>query len=340
MLSLITYLDRVCISQVKDDIQRDLHLSKTEMGMVFSAFVLGYALFEVPGGYFGDIWGARRVLTLIVLWWSAWTALTGCVWYFHLDSGWWIGPVPLLFNSFILLCRSSHLRPGRGGGLSQSDARGQCLVSLSARARAQGAIWMSARIGGALAPIVIDRLALALGWRPAFWVLGLVGVAWCIGFCGWYRDRPEDTPLCNQAERDRICSGSRARSAADLPACRRARTVAPGPRLRGASWARLAPIETDADEREPVGDVSGLGVRQLRLVVLSHLAAGVSQGGAWCHLARFRRAGRSDIPVRSGVGAFLGGGQPTGWSDDRTAAAGAVAWSARSASAARAYVYC
>src|SRR5262245_30976536 len=86
-LALITYLDRICISRVQEEIQKDLLISPKEMGWVFSAFLLGYALFEVPGGWMGDIWGSRVVLMRIVIWWSAFTALTGCIWSFSLDSG-------------------------------------------------------------------------------------------------------------------------------------------------------------------------------------------------------------------------------------------------------------
>src|SRR5262245_27867820 len=82
VLSLITYLDRVCIMQVAPDIRDDLRISEEKMGLVFSAFLLGYTLFEVPGGWLGDRWGSKRVLIRIVLWWSLFTALTGSVWYF------------------------------------------------------------------------------------------------------------------------------------------------------------------------------------------------------------------------------------------------------------------
>src|SRR5437870_10511476 len=77
-LSLLTYLDRVCISQVKDRIRADLDIGAVEMGFVLSAFAVGYALFEVPGGWMGDRWGSRRVIVRIVIWWSVFTALTGC----------------------------------------------------------------------------------------------------------------------------------------------------------------------------------------------------------------------------------------------------------------------
>src|ERR1700722_8083984 len=97
-LSLLTYLDRVCISRVKggqndgspsgieDDLQFDtLHVGNIalnaddQMGWVFAAFSVGYLLFEVPGGWLGDRWGARRVLIRIVLWWSVFTAATGLI---------------------------------------------------------------------------------------------------------------------------------------------------------------------------------------------------------------------------------------------------------------------
>src|SRR2546422_9416593 len=69
-LAVITYIDRVCISQAAPLITRDLHLSKVEMGYAFTAFGVAYAIFEIPGGFLGDWMGPRRVLTRIVMWWS------------------------------------------------------------------------------------------------------------------------------------------------------------------------------------------------------------------------------------------------------------------------------
>src|SRR5271163_1647169 len=69
-LAGITYLDRVCIAQTAQDVMRDLDLSKEQMSFVFSAFILAYAIFEVPTGAWGDRIGARLVLTRIVIWWS------------------------------------------------------------------------------------------------------------------------------------------------------------------------------------------------------------------------------------------------------------------------------
>src|SRR5262249_43151338 len=76
------------------------------------------------------------------------------------------------------------------------------------RALASGGIWFSARMGGFIAPMVIGRLTYWLGWRQAFWVLGLIGLAWSVLFFWWFRDHPEEKPGCNEAERALIHEGA------------------------------------------------------------------------------------------------------------------------------------
>src|SRR5271167_425076 len=77
LLLVITYLDRVCISVAGPRIQEDLHLGPAAWGWVTGIFALSYCLFEIPSGVLGDRVGPRRVLTRIVLWWSAFTSITG-----------------------------------------------------------------------------------------------------------------------------------------------------------------------------------------------------------------------------------------------------------------------
>ena len=211
-LSLITYLDRVCISRVQEDIQRDLDVSDKAMGLVFGAFALGYALFEVPGGWLGDRWGSRRVLMRIVIWWSLFTALTGCVWRFTFDSGRTLSfgslEIPLLLNGLVVLVLVRFMFGAGEAGAYPNLARVvKTWFPYRERAMAQGGIWMSARLGGAVAPLVIGRLTAALGWRQAFWVLGTIGAVWAVAFFFWFRDRPEEKPECNDAERELIRSG-------------------------------------------------------------------------------------------------------------------------------------
>ena len=83
-LSVITYIDRVCISQAAPIMSKDLGFSTKQMGWAFSVFFWAYALFEIPSGWLGDRIGARRVLMRVVVWWSFFTAATG--WVFNLIS--------------------------------------------------------------------------------------------------------------------------------------------------------------------------------------------------------------------------------------------------------------
>jgi MFS family permease len=212
-LSLLTYLDRICIMRVKNEMAGDLQFDDVQMGLVFAAFAVGYALFEVPGGWMGDVWGARRVITRIVLWWSLFTALTGLVWHFTpLDSGvsfWLFGnEVALVLNALAVMVLVRFLFGcGEAGAYPNLARVTGSWFPYRERALAQGAIWMSARFGGAIAPLVIGRLTVLLGWRQAFWVLGAIGAVWCIVFWWWFRDTPEQHPAANDAERDLIRAG-------------------------------------------------------------------------------------------------------------------------------------
>jgi ACS family glucarate transporter-like MFS transporter len=205
-LSLLTYLDRICIMRVQENIQSDLALSQVQMGWVFSAFSVGYMLFEVPGGWMGDVWGSRRVLTRIVLCWSLFTALTG--WADQL-LGLGLGvdwTTPTLLFGTLLLVRFLF-GCGEAGAYPNLSRVVGSWFPFSERAFGLGAIWMCARLGGALAPTVIGQLSLRYGWRQAFGILGLMGAIWCVFFYRWFRDVPEEKPECNAAERALIRAG-------------------------------------------------------------------------------------------------------------------------------------
>src|SRR4051812_13647242 len=94
-LSMITYLDRVCFGTVAPYIQQEFGLSPSQMGLLFTAFALAYAAFEVPTGWLGDVFGPRLTLIRIVIWWSLFTALTGAI-YPHEGSPWFAFAAMLL----------------------------------------------------------------------------------------------------------------------------------------------------------------------------------------------------------------------------------------------------
>jgi MFS transporter, ACS family, glucarate transporter len=205
-LALLTYLDRICIMQAKESIRLELGFSDNEMGLIFSAFLVGYLLLEVPGGWMGDRWGSRRVLTAIVLAWSLFTALTGCVWPFVLDSGQRLQlgglVIPLAINSLAAMLLIRFLFGlGEAGAFPNVTRVIHDWFPLDERASALGWVWTFARLGGALAPVALSALTVMLGWRQAFWMLGLAGIAWASIFYLRFRDRPEDDPHCNDRER-------------------------------------------------------------------------------------------------------------------------------------------
>jgi MFS transporter, ACS family, glucarate transporter len=190
-LSMITYIDRVCIMQVQDEMRHDLDLTPKEFAWAFSAFALAYAIFEVPTGWLGDRIGPRRVLTRIVICWLLFTALTGAVWGF----------VSLVVIRFLFGAGEAGAYPNIARGAKN-------WFPFSERGRAQGFIWTFGRLGGALAPVLIIALAapfahweIIAGWRGSFLMLGGIGLLWVIGFNYWFRDTPQEHPSVNEAER-------------------------------------------------------------------------------------------------------------------------------------------
>lgn len=182
-LAVIQYIDRVCISQAAPLVMEDLKLTKAQMGWVFSAFTLAYALFEIPAGYLGDRIGPRKVLLRIVLWWSFFTMATGWV-----KNLWSLITVRFLFGA------------GEAGAFPNLTKAFNRWLPLEERPRAQGIMWMSARLGGAFTPLLVLACLQHMHWRTTFLVFGLVGVVWAVIFHWWYRDDPRRHPGVNAGE--------------------------------------------------------------------------------------------------------------------------------------------
>ena len=176
------------------------------MGFVFGAFAVGYCIFEVPGGWMGDAWGPRRVITRIVLWWSLFTALTGSVPLLEIASP--FEPLTTISVGFALMLLVRFLFGcGEAGAYPNLVRITGSWFPYRERALTQGAVWMSARLGGAVAPVVIVGLTHLVEWRGAFFILGLIGFLWTLAFWLSFRNTPEEHPACNQAERDLIREG-------------------------------------------------------------------------------------------------------------------------------------
>ena len=182
-LSVVTYLDRVCIATAATAIREDLHLTAVQMGWVFSAFTIAYAIFEIPSGRLGDTMGPRKVLTRIVLWWSAFTMATGAAWSY----------------TSLLVCRFLF-GAGEAGAFPNASRSFSEWFPTRERGRAHGIIFMGTRLGGALAPPLAVALIAAVGWRTSFWIFGSLGVFWAVLWWRWFRDDPAKHPAVNADE--------------------------------------------------------------------------------------------------------------------------------------------
>ncbi len=191
-LAIITYVDRVCISQAAPAMQAELGLSKIQMGMAFTAFGWAYALFEIPGGWLGDRIGPRKVLMRVVSMWSLFTIATGWAW--NLVS--------------LVVCRFLF-GVGEAGCFPNITKAFTLWFPVSERVKAQGILWLSARWGGAFTPLIVGwmlasggegKMGLGLHYRWVFLIFGLLGIVWAISFFRWFRDHPRDHPAVNEAE--------------------------------------------------------------------------------------------------------------------------------------------
>src|SRR5215813_494889 len=172
-LAVITYIDRVCISQALPAMRKDLGLGPVEEGAIFSAFGWAYALFEIPGGYLGDRIGPRAVLARVVLWWSFFTAATGWAWNF----------MSLAVTRFLF-------GMGEAGCFPNLTKTFTTWLPPKERVRAQSMMWLSARWGGAFTPLLVVQVMLLIGWRHSFESFGVLGVIWAFFFYRWFRNDP------------------------------------------------------------------------------------------------------------------------------------------------------
>ena len=157
-LAALTYLDRVAISVVAPSIMRDFSLTQIQMSYVFSAFALAYALFEVPTAWWADRVGSRRVVALIVTWWSAFTVLTGAAW----------GYVSLIAIRFLFGAGEAGAWPNATRVFSRWIPAGE-------RGMVQGIFFSGAHLSGGLAPFLVTVMSEHFHWRTIFAIIGSLG---------------------------------------------------------------------------------------------------------------------------------------------------------------------
>ncbi len=187
VMSAIAYLDRVNISIAGKAMEAEYHFNNEQLGIVFSAFVLGYALFQVPGGRLADRFGPRWTITAGVIWWGVFTALTAAV------------PItafalPLLVGTRFLL------GAGEAVVYPSSNRLVANWIPSSERGVANGIIFAGVGIGAGIAPPLIRYVLENYGWQWSFWVSAVLG---CLAGVVWYfiaRDNPRQHPWIDAEE--------------------------------------------------------------------------------------------------------------------------------------------
>jgi sugar phosphate permease len=187
VMYLITYLDRVNISTAAPEISKEFGFDKVTMGFIFSAFVWAYALFQVPGGWLSDRFGARSVLTGVVAYWSIMTAATAAA-----------------FSSTSFIVVRFLFGVGEAGAFPGATRAMQLWYPQPERGLVQGVTHSASRLGAAIAPPIVVLIMSQFGWRAVFLICGAAGLVWSLWWSLSYRNLPEEHGLVNRAELERI----------------------------------------------------------------------------------------------------------------------------------------
>lgn len=159
-------LDRFLMNYAVVHISEDLSLSATESGLILSAFFLGYALMQLPGGLLADKYGAKRVILIAVIVWSVFTGLTAIAWTLSV----------LLVIRFLFGIGEGGFQPAASKIISTS-------FPVNERSKAMSIMLTSSGIMAMLVPIISAALLVTIGWRAFFVIAGFLGVV--IAFLYW-----------------------------------------------------------------------------------------------------------------------------------------------------------
>ncbi len=198
LVALVTYVHRLGFAVGAPELKREIGLGDQQMGYLLAAFFWAYAGFQVLGGWLGDKFGSRHLLTFFVFAWSLVTGAVALVVYVpnRYHQFWFLLVLRFLFGVF------------QAGGFPLLSRISTDWMPLRLRGTSQGLIWMSSRLGGALIPLILVPMFGWFGnWRVPFWILASVGFVWCATFWPWFRDKPQDCRLVNDDELTLIAEG-------------------------------------------------------------------------------------------------------------------------------------
>ncbi len=186
-LSLLLYIDRACIATSKGAMVEEFGFTDVQWGWVMAIFTLGYALAQTPTGTLADRTGPRALLGSIVALWSLMTAVTGAVG----------GYVQLLIARFVFGATEAGAFPGLARAtFSWYPVKERGLVT--------GINFSASRLGGAAAMLLMRMLSGGVGWRDAFYILGVVGIVFAVIWVMVFRNEPSEHPSISEEEKDFI----------------------------------------------------------------------------------------------------------------------------------------
>lgn len=192
VISGTTYMDRLNLGIAGKYIQDQYAFSDQTMGWILSAFVLGYALFQVPSGWAGDRIGPRRMLTFAIVWWSVFTVLTALAPELPL-AGWFGVAWSFAIVRFLIGMGESAAYPNSAKIVSYWSPAGSRGVATSVFIAGLG-------VGGAISPVAITWVMAHWGWRVSFFLCGVLGGIVAITWHLCARDHPEQHPGVNAEE--------------------------------------------------------------------------------------------------------------------------------------------
>lgn len=202
LVAAVSYLDRSNISIAAPVLKADLSLSDRQLGLVFSAFVFGYALTQPIAGRLADRFGPYAIVAIGIVWWSVLTAATAMI-----PSTFAGAFVTLLVVRCILGIGESVIFPA-------SNRLVASWIPKQERGLANGLIFAGVGVGAGLAPPLITTIMLSSDWRAAFWVSAGIGMVALLAWMLLARDRPEGHFLIRKPELDHINAGKVAEAAA------------------------------------------------------------------------------------------------------------------------------
>jgi MFS transporter, ACS family, glucarate transporter len=205
VVSAVVYIDRSNMSIAGIYLAKDYHITKIQLGWVQSAFLLGYAFFQIPAGWVVGKLGPHKTLTLGLLWWSALTVATALV------------PPGMAHALWILIAVRFILGLGEAVAYPSSNQFIAAWFPTQERGKANGWVFGGVGLGSGTAPPLVALIITTFGWQAAFYFSAVIGLA----VCGvWYRvgrDTPAQHPKVTPEELAHIRAGLPVRMEGKMP---------------------------------------------------------------------------------------------------------------------------